>query len=51
MALLGLPAGPQVGEALGFLQELRLAEGRLARSDLEDRLRVWLMSGQPGTSW
>lgn len=51
MALLGLPAGPQVGEALGFLQELRLAEGRLARSDLEDRLRVWLVSGQPGTSW
>jgi poly(A) polymerase len=41
MAVLGIPPGPQVGEAYRFLLELRLDEGPLGRDEAERRLRAW----------
>ena len=38
MALLGLEAGREVGEALGWLAELRLGEGRMDPGDVAERL-------------
>ncbi|CAN5367077.1 CCA tRNA nucleotidyltransferase [soil metagenome] len=41
MELLGIPAGPQVGEAWRFLKELRLDRGPLDRDDAEAELLSW----------
>ncbi len=41
MEILGVPAGPVVGEAWNFLKELRLDQGPLERADAETRLRAW----------
>ncbi len=41
MALLGIPPGPDVGEAYRFLLELRLDEGPLGPEEAERRLRAW----------
>ncbi|MDG3009811.1 CCA tRNA nucleotidyltransferase [Rhodococcus sp. D2-41] len=44
MELLGLPPGPQVGEAWKFLKELRLDRGPLSRKDAEQELLAWWAS-------
>jgi poly(A) polymerase len=41
MAILGLPPGREVGEAMKHLLEVRLDEGPLPREAVEARLRVW----------
>ena len=47
MALLGVPAGPVVGQALAFLLELRMEEGPLGTAEAERRLRTWWDQQQP----
>jgi poly(A) polymerase len=44
MTILGLPPGPQVGEAYRFLLELRLDEGPLGAEEAERRLTAWWRS-------
>ncbi|HEU0191269.1 MAG TPA: CCA tRNA nucleotidyltransferase [Mycobacterium sp.] len=41
MELLGVPAGPQVGEAWRYLKELRLERGPLSREDATAELLAW----------
>jgi len=41
MAHLGIPPGPAVGEALGFLLELRMDEGPLGEGEAFHRLDAW----------
>ncbi|MEB3064111.1 CCA tRNA nucleotidyltransferase [[Mycobacterium] zoologicum] len=41
MALLGIPAGPQVGRAWGYLKELRLERGPLTREEATAELLAW----------
>ena len=41
MRLLGIPAGPQVGEAWKYLKELRLDRGPLSREDATAELLAW----------
>ncbi|MFW0789886.1 CCA tRNA nucleotidyltransferase [Gordonia sp. CPCC 205333] len=41
MELLGLPAGPQVGEAWRYLKELRLDRGPMDRDEAEVALKQW----------
>jgi poly(A) polymerase len=41
MRLLGIPAGPQVGQAWNFLKELRLDRGPLDHDDAVAELLVW----------
>ena len=41
MALLGIPGGPQVGEALNYLKELRMDRGPLSRQEATDELLAW----------
>jgi poly(A) polymerase len=41
MAFLGIPPGPLVGEAAGFLLELRLEEGLLGADEVYERLAAW----------
>ncbi|MGV0837078.1 CCA tRNA nucleotidyltransferase [Mycolicibacterium thermoresistibile] len=41
MEILGIPAGPQVGEAWRFLKELRLDRGPLSRDEAVDELLKW----------
>jgi poly(A) polymerase len=41
MALLGLEPGPQVGEAMHYLLELRLDEGMLGEQEVTRRVREW----------
>ncbi|MEE6179065.1 CCA tRNA nucleotidyltransferase [Mycobacterium sp. 050134] len=49
MELLGIPAGPQVGEAWRFLKELRLDRGPLTNEEATDELLAWWRSrGNPG---
>jgi poly(A) polymerase len=48
MALLDLPPGPEVGEAIAFLEELRLSEGVLSTDEVGARLAAWWESRQPG---
>jgi len=47
MELLGIGPGRAVGQALGFLMELRLDEGPLGEEEAAARLRAWWAS-QPG---
>lgn len=41
MEILGIPAGPQVGEAWQHLKELRLDRGPLSREEAVDELLAW----------
>jgi poly(A) polymerase len=41
MELLGIPAGPQIGEAWRYLKELRLEHGPLSREQAVDELLKW----------
>jgi poly(A) polymerase len=41
MALLGIPAGPEVGEAWRYLKELRLERGPLSEEDATAELLSW----------
>ena len=41
MRLLGVAPGAQVGAAMAFLRELRIAEGPLDRATTEQHLRAW----------
>jgi poly(A) polymerase len=41
MALLGIPGGPQVGEAWNYLKELRMDRGPLSRQEATDELLAW----------
>lgn len=41
MDLLGLDAGPEVGEVLAWLTELRMTEGRLKTEEVTQRLLDW----------
>lgn len=45
MALLGIPAGPDVGRAWNFLKELRLDRGPLTREEAVTELLDWWQSG------
>jgi poly(A) polymerase len=48
MELLGIPAGPQVGEAWHFLKELRLERGPLSTEEATAELLAWWRSrGNP----
>jgi poly(A) polymerase len=51
MAHLGIKPGPQVGEALAFLLELRLEEGPLGPEEARRRLDAWWAArpAQPGS--
>jgi poly(A) polymerase len=44
MKLLGIPAGPQVGEAWNFLKELRLDRGPLSNEEATAELLAWWRS-------
>jgi poly(A) polymerase len=44
MALLGIPPGPQVGEAWRYLKELRLDRGPLTREEATAELMAWWCS-------
>jgi poly(A) polymerase len=44
MELLGIPAGPQVGEAWRYLKELRLDRGPLTREEATAELLAWWSS-------
>jgi poly(A) polymerase len=48
MAVLGLTPGPEVGEAMAFLEELRLSEGVRSPEEVGARLVAWWESRQPG---
>ena len=41
MEILGIPAGPQVGQAWQYLKELRLDRGPLSREEAVDELTTW----------
>jgi len=48
MELLGIPAGPQVGEAWRYLKELRLERGPLSTEEATAELQAWWRShGNP----
>jgi poly(A) polymerase len=47
MSLLGIPPGPEVGEAWRFLKELRLERGPLDPAEAEEELRRWWAARQP----
>ncbi len=47
MARLGLPPGPEVGQAVAFLLELRLEEGVLGEEEAGRRLDAWWAARQP----
>ncbi len=48
MQILGIPAGPQVGEAWRYLKELRMDRGPLGHDEAIDELkRWWNEKGQP----
>jgi len=41
MTILGIPAGPQVGEAWRYLKELRLDRGPLSHEEAVEELKAW----------
>ena len=48
MKILGIPAGPQVGEAWRYLKELRLDRGPLSHAEaVEELTKWWNEKGQP----
>jgi poly(A) polymerase len=47
MAHLGLKPGPEVGQALNFLLDLRLDEGPLTKDEAKVRLDAWWKARQP----
>jgi poly(A) polymerase len=50
MARLQLKPGPMVGQALGFLMELRLEEGPLSKEEAGRRLDEWWAARSEGAS-
>jgi poly(A) polymerase len=46
MGILGIPAGPEVGEAWRYLKELRLDRGPLSHDEAVDQLMQWWNSRQ-----
>jgi poly(A) polymerase len=46
MAYLGLKPGPEVGQALNFLLDVRLDEGPLTKDEAKTRLDEWWRSRQ-----
>jgi hypothetical protein len=50
MAILDLVGGPEVGEALAWLTDLRLREGRLSAEEAEMLLTDWWWSRAGGSS-
>jgi poly(A) polymerase len=48
MARLGLPPGPEVGQAMSYLLELRLDEGLLGEEEVGRRLDAWWAGRQAG---
>ena len=44
MEFLGIPPGPQVGEALEYLLELRLDHGPISEEEAYKRLAEWAQS-------
>jgi len=49
MQVLGIPAGPQVGEAWRYLKELRLDRGPLDKQEATAELLAWWNARQPGS--
>jgi poly(A) polymerase len=49
MAILGIPAGPEVGAAWNFLKELRLDRGPMSREEAEAELLQWWNARGAGT--
>lgn len=49
MEILGIPAGPQVGEAWNHLKELRLDRGPMTRAEAEAELLAWWNERGGGT--
>ena len=49
MAILGIPAGPQVGEAWKYLKELRLDRGPLSPEEARAELLAWWNAKGGGT--
>ena len=47
MQILGIPAGPEVGEAWRYLKELRLDRGPLSHDEAVDELTKWWNAGGP----
>lgn len=41
MEVLGIPPGPEVGRALGYLLEIRMEEGLIGHDEIVERLRGW----------
>jgi poly(A) polymerase len=48
MQILGIPAGPEVGEAWRYLKELRLDRGPLSHDEAVDELMKWWNSAERG---
>jgi len=48
MNVLGIPAGPEVGEAWRYLKELRLDRGPLSHDEAVDELAKWWNSREHG---
>ncbi len=51
MRILGLRPGPQVGEALRFLLDLRLEEGPLGETEATHRLKTWWATRPQATAY
>jgi poly(A) polymerase len=47
MELLGVPAGPAVGEALAFLMEVRMERGPVSEEEATELLRAWAAARGP----
>jgi poly(A) polymerase len=45
MQILGIPPGPEVGQAWRFLKDLRMERGPLEPDEAEAELRAWWAAG------